>query len=82
MNDDDKNSVLALENFLKKTKGNKIEIKQPIKKLKINRRILISQKPIKIKIIVFIIMIIILIIIILLIIITKKKMALAITKNI
>ena len=31
MNDDDKNSVLALENFLKKTKGNKIEIKQPIK---------------------------------------------------
>ena len=31
MNDDDKNSVMALENFLKKTKGNKIEIKQPMK---------------------------------------------------
>ena len=31
MNDEDKNSVLFLENFLKKTKGDKIQIKQPNK---------------------------------------------------
>ena len=31
MNDEDKNSIIALESFLKKTKGNKIIIKQPTK---------------------------------------------------
>lgn len=31
MNDEDRKSVLALENFIKKTKGNKIQIRQPIK---------------------------------------------------
>ena len=31
MNDEDKNSIIALENFLRKTKGNKIQIQQPIK---------------------------------------------------
>ena len=31
MNDEDRESVLALENFIKKTKGNKIQIRQPIK---------------------------------------------------
>ena len=31
MNEEDKKSISALENFLKKTKGDKIQIKQPIK---------------------------------------------------
>ena len=31
MNDEDKKSILLLQNFLKKTKGEKIQIKQPIK---------------------------------------------------
>ena len=31
MNEDDQKAVIDLENFLKKTKGDKIEIKQPIK---------------------------------------------------
>ena len=31
MDDEDRKSVLALENFIKKTKGNKIQIRQPIK---------------------------------------------------
>ena len=31
MNEEDKKSITALENFLKKTKGDKIQIKQPIK---------------------------------------------------
>ena len=31
MNEEDKKSIIALENFLKKTKGDKIQIKQPIK---------------------------------------------------
>ena len=31
MNEEDKKSIIALENFLKQTKGDKIQIKQPIK---------------------------------------------------
>ena len=31
MNEEDKKSIIAFENFLKKTKGDKIQIKQPIK---------------------------------------------------
>ena len=31
MNDDDKKSLVLLENFIKKTKGDKIKIRQPVK---------------------------------------------------
>lgn len=31
MNDEDKKDILLLENFIKKTKSDKIQIKQPLK---------------------------------------------------